>query len=181
LDLEGYLRKLALRVTWPSFGNTMVYTCSISLVIAEVSIVVGVLLLLWRRGVDAAEFNCRYVEASAIWARQKDSNCGAARRRRSLRKEEDRLLIQHTHGLAAPLDCATLVCEGGAWRCGGLQGWLRGVLCREAGSFSPNWWWSLWMHRGTGAAEVAAVRSLDRIGQSAECVYASSRRYCEGH
>jgi hypothetical protein len=24
LDLEGYLRKLALRITWPSFGNTTV-------------------------------------------------------------------------------------------------------------------------------------------------------------
>jgi hypothetical protein len=25
LDLQGYLRKLALRVTWPSFGNTTVF------------------------------------------------------------------------------------------------------------------------------------------------------------
>jgi hypothetical protein len=24
-DLEGYLRKVALRITWPSFGNTSVY------------------------------------------------------------------------------------------------------------------------------------------------------------
>jgi hypothetical protein len=26
LDLEGFLRMLALRVTWPSFGNTSVHT-----------------------------------------------------------------------------------------------------------------------------------------------------------
>jgi hypothetical protein len=30
LDLEGYLRKLALRVTWPSFANTLVYGCHYS-------------------------------------------------------------------------------------------------------------------------------------------------------
>jgi hypothetical protein len=27
LDLEGYLKMLALRVTWPSFGNTTVSAC----------------------------------------------------------------------------------------------------------------------------------------------------------
>jgi hypothetical protein len=29
LDLRGYLRRLALRITWPSFGNASVYAESV--------------------------------------------------------------------------------------------------------------------------------------------------------